>query len=372
MIAINGRFLSQPVTGVQRYARELTNALGAIRDDLVMLVPPRTPAATSPRVPLRTVGRNQGHLWEQVDLPLHLYTHRDYDLLLSFSATGPLLYRRQISTHHDVTFLRYPESFSRSFRSLYRLTSPLMMHKNRRAITVSEFSRAELSRHFRVPQRKTCVVPNAPAPAFTHPTQIAVPEKDGLLAVSSSSAHKNLTALTAAMRILSNEFPRLRLRVVGDRAVQDEAELPNIDYLGFVDDDRLAHLYESSTALIIPSFYEGFGLPAIEAQASGCPVISSDIPALREVLRSSASFVDPRSTAAIVGAIRDLVTSPSEQARLSRLGVANARRFSWEGSATVLHQLIDTESPRRPTPDDSECGQHCPASTRPPAPPRTS
>ncbi|WP_426323618.1 glycosyltransferase family 4 protein [Microbacterium sp. E-13] len=346
-IFLNGRFLTQPLTGVQRFALEISKALMSRRDDLTLLVPRAKLAIEPPRgAELRVVGVSGGHLWEQTELPAYLKRAGE-PLLVSLGSTGPAYYKNQIVTHHDITYVRHPESFSAKTRAVYRAIVPHMLQNCLAVVTVSEFSRNEISRHFGVDAAKIFVVPNAVGSGFkarsSGPARGAA-ARPYFLAVSSLNAHKNFGGLVRAYR-QSGVASATDLRIVGGQAkafarIDVDLNTPGVRLMGSVSDETLVDLYQGALSFVFPSLYEGFGIPPLEAQKCGSPVIAANIPALRETLERSAHFVDPLDVADIALALRTLAHDAGLRERLAALGAANARRYSWESSAAIVDGLI--------------------------------
>ncbi|WP_309081080.1 glycosyltransferase family 1 protein [Zhihengliuella sp.] len=349
-VVVNGRFLGQPVTGVQRFAEEVTAALLQSAEFPVEILVPRgvRPRADGPLVgvPVTEVGRTRGHLWEQVDLPLHLKRHGS-PLLIGLSSTAPVWYRRQFAPHHDVTYVRYPESFSWRFRLLYRALAPLFLKRAMRIITVSQFSRSEIAAHFGVDREKIVVVPNAPSAIFAQRGLASdragkePAERPYFLAVSSPNIHKNFDRLEQAFEAFAAQHGNdIELRIIGQQASsfakRDAPHSSRVRYLGRVTDPELADAYAGALAFVFPSLYEGFGIPPLEAQAAGAPVIASRAASMPEVLGESVLYIDPLDTASITAGMTELAGSPEVRAALRARGFENAARFSWESSATLL------------------------------------
>lgn len=339
MIVVNGRFATQNLTGVQRYARGITRQL-LERDDVEVVAPAEeTILPEYADLPITGIGRLTGHAWEQISLPR--YAKKRGALLLNLGSTGPAFMRRQIVTNHDITYVRYPESFTRSFRLLYRALTPILLRRALGVITVSEFSRREISSFYQVSPDKFAVVPNAVDAQFSR-GQASTPQ-GYLLAVSSPSAHKNFARLLEAYASLPH--PRRALLIVGSTAPAmvrpDLAEDPDVRFVGRVTDDELVHIYRGAAAFIFPSLYEGFGIPPLEAQACGVPVIASRIPSQEEVLGDSAVYVDPMSVDEIAGAIESvLAASVDERAELIKRGLRNVQRYSWSRSADAVSDIL--------------------------------
>jgi glycosyltransferase involved in cell wall biosynthesis len=348
MIVINARFLTQELRGVQRFAEQTCLALKQLRDDVVFVAPHDIRMHESAKaLEVQCIGSHRGHLWEQLDLPLYLRRNGS-PLLISLCSTAPLLYGNQIATHHDITYVRHPESYTRSFRLLYRTMTPIMLSRIKTLLTVSNFSKGEISQFYRYPEKKILVVPNAVSGAF----QPGPPIKDGanyLLAVSSPSAHKNFNRMIQAFLMLRNHDD-LQLHIVGaaseifaDESLQRLASRDSrIRFLGRLSDSELIAQYQGATAFVFPSLYEGFGIPPLEAQACGCPVLAANAASIPEVLQASALYFDPLDVSHMASAMeRILVDMPLRQS-LRRRGLSNVTRFSWEESARRVSQRIDT------------------------------
>lgn len=350
-IIVNGRFLLRPVTGVERFAESIIRGLCAVRSDIRIVTPP---TAESLRLPAESIGRTHGHAWEQIDLPRYCRLLGD-PLLVSLCSTGPVRYRRQIVAHHDITYIRHPESFSRRFRLLYRAIVPRLLKNAQAVVTVSEFSKSEIHAHYGIPEKKIRVIANAAGAQFAPSS--SGERGDSVLAVSSPNAHKNFDRLVAACRETDCD-----LRIVGQQPAHFAQQRPQaplrpnpgsdanadrpagegggVTYTGRLSDDDLVREYQRARAFIFPSIYEGFGIPPLEAQACGTPVVAARAASLPEVLGDSALYVDPFDTADIARGIREIL-QPEVAADYARRGLENVQRFSWEDSVADLNALID-------------------------------
>ena len=347
-IVINCRFLTRPVTGVERFAEELVSELTAIRNDLV-LVAPRRPALRRVEiggVPIERIGRLTGHAWEQIDLR-RMLRGTGTPLLVSLANTGPVGYRRQVVAVHDVTHRRHPEGYSWRFRRVYAALTPRLLRDSLEVVTVSDFSRRELSDLY-PGGAPISIVPNAVGGWIRRGARVApsspLPEHF-FLVVGSHNAHKNLATAYRAFRQYRGSGGTTQLVVVGAAHPSFAAAAPEAAegslLLGRVSDASLNWLYAHARAFIFPSTYEGFGIPPLEAQAAGAPVIASDIPAVREALDQSALFFAPMDGDALAAAMQRIDTDPSLRRRLIDAGSTNVARYSWSASADVLSQVID-------------------------------
>jgi len=347
MIVINARFLTQELRGVQRFAEQTCLALKQMRDDVVFVAPQGIKMHESAKaLEVQCIGRNSGHLWEQLDLPLYL-RRQGNPLLVSLCSTAPLMYGNQIATHHDITYVRHPESYTRAFRTLYRVMTPILLMRIKALLTVSNFSKGEISQFYNYPENKIFVVPNAVSDAF-QPGPPLTNKQDYLLAVSSPSAHKNFSRMIEAFLTLRTQED-LQLHIVGaaseifsDPNLQRLASSdPRIHFLGRLSDAELIAQYQGATAFVFPSLYEGFGIPPLEAQACGCPVLAANAASIPEVLQASALYFDPVDVGHIASAMERILTDLPLRQSLRRRGLNNVTRFSWEDSARRVSQRID-------------------------------
>ena len=252
---------------------------------------------------------------------------RRLDLLHCTTFRGPIRSRVPVVvTVHDLALLRYPEAF----RPWHRITGRLALRSAVRAadaiVAVSEFTRDELVDLLDVPAEKIRVVRNGIEPVFSPAGPRA--EGDYVLAVGTLEPRKNLARVVEAARLASVE-----LRVVG-AAGWGGVEVPG--WVGRVPDEELARLYRGARAVVYASLYEGFGLPVLEAMASGVPVVTSRGGATEEVAGGAAVLVDPRDTEAIAAGIAEATTRRDE---LVPRGIERAREFTWVTAAGAVETL---------------------------------
>jgi glycosyltransferase involved in cell wall biosynthesis len=233
-----------------------------------------------------------------------------------------------VVTVHDLSFARDSGLMGWKDGVVFRAVVPRSVRRAARVLAVSERTRRDLVELYGVPQEKILVTPNGVDPAF-HPPQDPVPRtSDGyVLAVGAIQHRKNqLAALDAASRA------GLRLVVAGprkDASLASELERRGAEVLGYVETDRLAALYRAAACLVQPSRYEGFGLPVLEAMASGTPVVAVHEPALEEVAGDAAVFVNEQDLAS------GIETALAQRDRLVAAGLERARAFSWRASAEL-------------------------------------
>lgn len=360
MIYINGRFLMMPVTGVQRYARELIKTMDCLLSkgkiagkeiDIICLVPPdcnEDPGWS--KIQIRKTGHLKGNLWEQVDLPWQARGQ----LLFSPANIGPFFHDNQVVTIHDASVFAFPQAYSFSFRLKYRITIKRLGKIARRIITVSEFSKRELIHYCQMRPEIFEVIPLGSehfaciTPDGSILSRSALLGKKYFLGVSSQSPHKNLHNLIEAFRKLKRDDVELVL--VGGKfgRVFQSSKLNLPDHtvhLGYINDAELNALYQHAVGYVFPSFYEGFGLPVLEAMAAGCPVICSNAASLPEVGGEAVLYCNPNSPENIAKQMKFLLENDALRKSLSIKGEQQAQKFSWETTAKRTWETLVSLDP---------------------------
>jgi glycosyltransferase involved in cell wall biosynthesis len=377
-IYINARFLTQNITGVQRYAHEMLKALddliGAGEIDgssyrLVMLSPRRgllhEPALR--HIPLRKVGRLSGHAWEQLELPAY---SRDGALFCPGN-TAPILSlsARQVTvvTVHALSYIYFPEAYSPFFRLLYRVIIPSVLRRADAVITVSEAERKSILLHYgHADGRLHAIQSGAFSRALLNGSETPVasvpePGKPFLLYVGSLSKGKNLEGALKAMAIV-NEKVGMDMVVAGASANVFKGlrlDLPEgisgkVRFEGQVDDTgELISLYRAAACLVFPSFYESSGLPPLEAMACGCNVVASAIPALLERCGDAALYCNPHDPEDIAKKVLRILQDPALRDSLKAKGIERSRLYTWENSARETFAVIK-KAARRARPGTKE------------------
>lgn len=350
-IAINGRFLTQKLSGVQRYSRELVQAM----DRLIQSEPDRfgarrwrllVPAGADSAyaltaITIETVGRSGGHLWEQRDLARAAAGSR----LLNLGNSGPLLHRDRLVIIHDAAVFRTPANFGRRYRLAHQAMSWALARTGRIG-TVSEFSRGELAQVLPVRRDDVLVVRNGSDHLSKHARDEAVLGRLGLepgryfLFVGNPAPNKNLAALIKAFA--QADCPGAKLALAGslDRSVfgggGEMLEVPGLVIARGCTDAQIGALYAHAVAHVFPSLYEGFGIPPLEAMANQCPVIASDIPVVREVCGAMAHYFDPHDPGDLARAMREHWLAPRRSRAYAAAAAEHIAHFTWDASARTL------------------------------------
>ena len=354
-IIINGRFLTQGITGVQRYARELLPAFDVLLDDrpdlrVRLLTPPIDPQWIPVLRNIRheSVGRRQGHGWEQFDLPRHV----GRAVLFCPGNTAPvasLLGRgRVVVTVHDLSYRYFPEAYSRGFRLLYNALIPLILRRADRVVTVSESERRAILEHYPFAAARLIAIQNGGLPTGIDEQAPDPAARETVLYVGSLSKRKNFPGmLDAAVRLARSRGTRfVFIGSVPQGLTETLSSVPDdlsyyIRFAGQVNEwDQLLAAYRSAHCFLFPSFYEASPLPPIEAMGCGCPVIAGDIPSLRERCADAARYCDPADVDDIVAAITAVLDDPAHAAALRTAGYAQARRYSWHHCARATLDAI--------------------------------
>ena len=353
-VYINGKFVAQPVTGVQRFAREIVAALDGLLaeehaadgTDFVLVVPTGSAAHLPGLKRIRVVelaGRPL-HAWEQIRLPF--FTRGA--ALVNLSGSAPLFKRRQVCTFHDAAVFDVPQAYSKAFVRWYRLLFRMQAWLCRGLLTVSEFSRARLSHHLRIAPAQFGVIPNG----ADHIAAVACDERvlkehrlepgRYLLAVGSGNPSKNFATLLEAFSTLDETSPTHLVVVGGSNDAVFAAQWPlreqepAVVKTGRVDDARLKTLYTHARAFVFPSLYEGFGIPPLEAMMCGCAVVASDAASMPEVCGAAAGYFDPTSKVSIGQVLARVLRDDAWHTALCEAGREHVRTFTWKAAAIRL------------------------------------
>lgn len=361
---INGRFLSQPTTGVQRYAGEIVRALDALFAEQAPLTrglelrlhcPPGSSDIAINSIERCEIGSRGGHLWEQTRLAASLRGGG----LLSLCNTGPLLSRKHIVCIHDANVWNAPQSYSLRFRTSYKALLPCLGKTACSISTVSNFSLGELVRLGIVPERRAFVAPNGHEhvlrwkPKHSAATRLAA-SRETIVMIGGAAPHKNVKLILDMAERLGKAGLKIAVVGMSDSDIfktgSARAEAQNIHWLGRISDNELAALLMDSLCLAFPSLTEGFGLPVVEAMALGCPVVVSERASLPEVCRNAALYAAANDPQAWFDRFMGLRNSKALRVQFMGKGKARALAYSWRASALrylqamALADGIDTET----------------------------
>ncbi|PWT81071.1 MAG: glycosyltransferase family 1 protein [Blastocatellia bacterium] len=352
--------------GIGTYIRNLLRQLARIDHDTEFVLLCRA----EDRDALGTLGENfrpvtetAGNytIAEQIKLPLALWREHVALFHAPHYVLPPLVHCRSVVTIHDCIHLMFPQYLPNRFALAYaRKSVALAAKRATRVLTVSESSKRDILRFVNIPAEKIDVIYNAYDERFAiEPKEedvVRVSERyqlrdEFVLYAGNVKPHKNLTRLIEAFHIVRNRgLNHLKLILIGDeiskyaalrRAVHQHQLHKYVRFLGYVPEETLAVMYRLAGVFVFPSLYEGFGLPPLEAMASGTPVVTSNVSSLPEVAGDAALLVDPYNPAAIADGIYQVLTDEAARRSLRQKGVIRAQQFSWEESVRRVRQIYD-------------------------------
>jgi glycosyltransferase involved in cell wall biosynthesis len=351
-IFINGRFLSQKLTGVQRYAAEMVKAIDALlasnqsppslrHAEWELLVPKDASAATElNRIKVRTVGRFSGHAWDQLDLARAAAAGR----LISLANSGPVFHRNHIVVIHDAQVFRRPDFFGWRYLAAHRTMDRLLAGRATIA-TVSAFSQRELASTLGLREDAIPVFPNsAEHIAATKPdpgilARLGIQPRQFFLFVGSKTKNKNLSVAIRAVQSLGRKDTPLVI-VGGDnsKVFQDNPgeSQSGLVLAGRLTDGEIAALYMHAAAFIFPSLYEGFGVPPLEAMMFGCPVIASTAEAVVETCGDAAAYFCATDADALKQLMLERLAMGTISEHERRTQQDRLALYSWPNSARAL------------------------------------
>jgi glycosyltransferase involved in cell wall biosynthesis len=351
MVVVNSRFLTQKVSGVQRYAIEISKQLKKLYPETRFISPENIiHKELADRLGAVEYGTLKGHLWEQIELPRYL-KENNRPLLINLANTAPFSYNNQIVTICDLSFLRNPKWFSKKFYFYYKFLIPRIAKNSLKIITISEFSKNEIIELLNAHESKIKVIHCGGSEEFVNLTDndlaIDHSKKRYILSVSTLGPRKNLELLILAFQKL--KLPDLQLTIVGSKnnvfAGNNLINLTNADkniiFTGYISDRELNSLYRNAALFVYPSLYEGFGIPPLEAMGCGVPVVVSNVASLPEVCGDAAYYVDPRNVESISEGIYRVLTDENLRNTLILKGLERIKLFSWEKAAKEVLNVYD-------------------------------
>jgi glycosyltransferase involved in cell wall biosynthesis len=352
--------------GIGTYIRNLLRHLARLDHDTEFVVLARPTDGDA----LASLGRNfrvvpetapNYSLAEQVRIPLALLRERVTLFHAPHYVLPPLVMCRSVVTIHDCIHLMFPQYLPSRFAFTYaRKSIEMAARRATRVMTVSESSKRDILRFVDVPSDKIDVIYNAYDERFgVEPHEedvVRVRERyqlhdEFVLYAGNVKPHKNLERLIEAFNLVRQRgLEHLKLVLIGDeiskyarlrRAVHSHQLHKYVRFLGYVPEETLAVMYRLAGVFVFPSLYEGFGLPPLEAMASGTPVVTSNVSSLPEVAGDAAVLVDPYRPESIADGIERVLCDESLRRELRAKGLARARQFSWESSVRRVREIYN-------------------------------
>ncbi|MCB9360312.1 MAG: glycosyltransferase family 4 protein [Flavobacteriales bacterium] len=295
-IYINGRFLTQRPTGVQFYAQEFCKEIESVIDFEILVPKKQEIVNQSLNHKIKKVGNLKGYLWEQISLP-NFIKKEPNSILINLCNLAPISLNNQIITIHDLAFIENRKWFSMPFQKVYNFIIPRIVKNSLAIITVSETIKKEIITHFKINETKVNVVYNKVSAdlikAIPCKPNINITSNDFYLMVGSNNPRKNFAFVE---EIFFTQLKHKKIVLVGaDHSsfnTENSINNDNIVRLKNASVNEIAWLYKNTIALINPSFYEGFGIPNIEAMYFKTPILCSNIPVFKEVCSNYASYFE--------------------------------------------------------------------------------
>ena len=356
MLFVNARFLTQNITGVQRFAIEISLWLKRILKDNVQFIAPKNivHVNTAKELDAICVGNFKGYLWEQLELPRFLIK-RQNPLLLNLANMAPVFYRNKITVIHSLSFLN-KEWTSFLFHNMYKILIPLIIKNSKFIFTVSNYTKHEILSYYKNIHNlyhnidvvyNSYIVSNKDK-TINNNIFNGNNIKKYILYVGSISKSKNITNLIEVVNNINKRNKKISLYIVGsyNPKIFYSNYITNYEYVKFIgqvnDVDTLIAYYQNAIAFVFPSLYESFGIPPIEAQACGCPVLCSNVTSLPEICGNGALYFDPMNIYDMETKIELILNNENLQNELRLKGFENIKRFSWERSAKQIIEIMES------------------------------
>jgi glycosyltransferase involved in cell wall biosynthesis len=350
--------LHAPPGGVGMYTASLYEQLGEQTSDELLPLAHRPLVSADPKQPDRHLPWLNKTAWMQLVLPLQL-AHLRPDLCHFTNSVAPLLAPcPTVVTIHDMTLWLYPQlHYARRLLAMRSIIPPAA-RRSAAIITVSNSAKQDIIRILGVPSEKVEVIYEAAEPCF-RPLPAATASEVAeqclplpprfILHVGTIEPRKNLVRLIEAIALLRKQGTAPPpLLITGERGWKEDAIFAAVErldlqdcvrFVGFVPREVLVALYNLADLLVLPSLYEGFGLPLIEAMACGTPVLTSASGSLAEIAGDAADFLEPTSVSSIAAAIEKLLADPARRDELRSRGLQRAAGFSWAATARQTRHL---------------------------------
>ncbi|MFL5829177.1 MAG: glycosyltransferase family 4 protein [Solirubrobacteraceae bacterium] len=330
-VAINARAaIRAEIGGVERLAREMALRLPALNPQRYRVMRPP-----------RYLAHRAGHVWEQAVLPSAAIRST---LIYSPANLAPAVSRRNVVVIHDAAALRHPEAYAPAYVAYQRRILPVLAKRARLVITVSQFAKGELIELLGLDEDRATVIPEGVDERFTPDADPGPPReryelnRPYALVVGTLSDRKNLQALESTAKALKSHGIDL-IHAGSERGYLSGSE-PGNRRLGYVPDELLPGLYAGATVVVMPSRYEGFGLPCLEAMAAGTPVVATDAGALPETCGDAALLVKHDDPDALAAATLAAATDDELRTKLVAAGTARAQQLPWSRTAALTDAAI--------------------------------
>ncbi len=368
-IGMNGSMLDEKPTGVGVYSFNLINNLSTlVTNEKGKKITVFTPTNTSLNKDIQIIklsnllqSTKHGKLaafcrlgWNIFSYPLQA---RKFDILISPTTHGSFFLNNQVITIHDLLSLRF-QNISTHQRFYFKYLLPVLIHRAKLIIAVSENTKKDILHFFKCPESKIKVIYNGYDDDTYYPVnenRLAIYQEYGfrnyLLAVGPTYPHKNFELLINSYNDLNAAIKKKHpLIIAGGKDAyinvlkQHVLKLGlehHIFFIGYVPVTLMPSLYREAHAFIFPSLYEGFGIPLLEAMASGCPVIASNTSSMPEVCGEAVLYFDPLDQTSLTKTMQEIILNDAVRNQLMAKGILQAKKFSWKKMAGSFNNIID-------------------------------
>ena len=373
---MNGSMLDEHPTGVGIYSVNIINHLSFLyKDEKNRAITVFTPTNTLLNKDIKTIHLSRllkssqygklaaftRFMWNTFYYPIQA---RKFDLLISTTTHGSFFSANQIITIHDLLSLRF-NNISAHQRIYYKYLLPYMVSKAKLIIAVSETTKKDIIQFLNIPENKIKVVYNG----YDEETYNNIPllhkyifdkyaVENYFLAVGPTYPHKNFELLLGAYNELDITIKELHPLVIAGGKKEYLNKLKSyvlennlqkyVQFIGYVPAELMAPLYKEAFALIFPSLFEGFGFPLLEAMASGCPVLASDVSSIPEVCEDAVLYFDPYHKSSLLLQLNKISTDSLLQDQLKKKGLEQAKKFSWIKTVQQLKKIVEETIAHKP------------------------
>jgi glycosyltransferase involved in cell wall biosynthesis len=358
-IFINGRYLTQRITGVQRVATEVVFSLDRFLEagtlgggcDVTLLAPTGNYSLPNLKsIRLVQGGRFSGHPWEQLDLPRLARG----GVLFNPCGPSPLFHPCQVTMLPDASIFMAPQGYSFAYRTWTRLLYRVAGFRAKSILTISNYSKGKLLEYCKTISRGKIHVVYL---GSDHVLRCGIDDgilgdifgntrRDYVLCVGSQQANKNVKIVARVSGWLNERGVSTIVTGGSSKAVfrGEEFDEEKVTKTGYVTDEQLRALYENASCFIFPSFEEGFGIPPLEAMRCGCPVVASSSASMPEVCGDAAVYFDPRDAESLKAALDSVLKDPEVAGKLRAAGLVQTERYNWDHSALAIWGYLEREA----------------------------
>lgn len=336
-IYVNGKFLTQATTGVQRYAIEMTRALLVCFPFIKIVVPKKASLVCNDfNQNILSTGLLKGTAWEQISLPI--FAKKNKAILLNFCNVAPIFYTNSIVTIHDLGVFRQKKWYDWKFAFWYRIITPIISKKSKQILTVSETVKSELITMFNLPASKVIVTYNS---VSKNVQQVESEKERFILHVGTLSERKNIPFIIDSF--LAAELSNYTLVFIGKEDAHlskkwKESSNNSIKFYKNVSDNLLAEWYAKAAYVISASNYEGFGLPVLEGLINHSTAIITNTTVYKELFDQGCLFFEHNSSTELINIFKKIDTLTPIESFSTYYG----KKYKAENEAEKIVQLIQS------------------------------